>query len=57
VLHNLAEYNPKTLAVMHGSSYSGDGGQALRDLATVMRKVLGPKAEQGTTSIGTVGGA
>jgi hypothetical protein len=39
VLHNLAEYNPKTLAVMHGSSYSGDGGQALRDLATVMREV------------------
>jgi flavorubredoxin len=57
VLHNLAEYNPNTLAVMHGSSYSGDGGQALRDLATVMREVLGPKAEQGTTSIGTVGGA
>jgi hypothetical protein len=57
VLHNLADYNPKTLAVMHGSSYSGDGGQALRDLATVMREVLGPKAEQGTTSIGTVGGA
>ena len=46
-----------TLAVMHGSSYSGDGGQALRDLATVMREVLGPKAEQGTTSLGTVGGA
>src|ERR1700722_1265552 len=57
VVHNLAEYNPNTLAVMHGSSYSGDGGQALRDLATVMREVLGPKAEQGTTSIGTVGGA
>jgi hypothetical protein len=42
---------------MHGSSYSGDGGRALRDLATVMREVLGPKAEQGTTSIGTVDGA
>jgi flavorubredoxin len=56
VLQNLAEYDPQTLAVMHGSSYSGDGAQALRDLATVMREVLGPKAEQGTTSVGTVGG-
>jgi hypothetical protein len=40
---------------MHGSSYFGDGSQALRDLATVMREVLGPKAEQGTTVIGTIG--
>ena len=56
VLQNLAEYDPKTLATMHGSSYTGDGAQALRDLATVMRDVLGPKAEQGTTSTGTVGG-
>jgi flavorubredoxin len=55
VLHNLADYNPKTLAVMHGSSYSGNGAQALQDLAIVMRDVLGPKAEQGTSAIGTVG--
>jgi len=34
---------------MHGSSYRGDGGQALRDLAVVMREVLGPKAEEGQT--------
>jgi hypothetical protein len=40
---------------MHGSSYLGDGARALRDLATVMRDVLGPRAEQGTTPIGTVG--
>jgi hypothetical protein len=57
VLQNLAEYDPKTLAVMHGSSYAGNGRQALQDLATVMRDVLGPKAEQGTTAIGTIGGA
>jgi len=55
VLHNLADYNPKTLAVMHGSSYSGNGAQVLQDLAIVMRDVLGPKAEQGTSAIGTVG--
>ena len=55
VLHRLAELNPQTLAVMHGSSYFGDGRQALRDLAVVMRQVLGPKAEEGATAIGTVG--
>ena len=55
VLQDLAELNPRTLAAMHGSSYSGDGRQALRDLATVMREVLGPRAEQGTTAVGTVG--
>jgi flavorubredoxin len=55
VLHRLAEYGPKTLAAMHGSTFYGDGAQALRDLATVMRDVLGPKAQEGeTTSIGTI---
>ena len=55
VLESLAERAPKTLATMHGSTYHGDGARALRDLATVMRDVLGPKAEQGeTTSIGTI---
>jgi len=55
VLHTLAEYSPKTLAAMHGSTFYGDGAQALRDLATVMRDVLGPKAQEGeTTSIGTI---
>jgi flavorubredoxin len=29
----LAELAPRTLACMHGSSFTGDGGQALRDLA------------------------
>jgi flavorubredoxin len=43
VLKGLAEHKPRTLAVMHGSSYSGDGGQALQDLAVVMREILGPK--------------
>lgn len=55
VLQSLAERAPKTLATMHGSSYYGDGAQALRDLASVMREVLGPKADDGeTTSIGTI---
>jgi hypothetical protein len=35
---------------MHGSSYYGNGAQVLRDLATVMREVLGPKAQEGETT-------
>jgi hypothetical protein len=55
VLESLAEREPKTLAVMHGSSYYGNGAQALRDLAVVMHEVLGPKAEDGeTTSAGMI---
>jgi len=55
VLESLAEYKPRTLATMHGSTYYGDGAQALRDLAIVMLDVLGPKALEGeTTPIGTI---
>src|SRR5262245_25814921 len=32
-IRRLAALAPKTLAVMHGSSYRGDGAKALRDLA------------------------
>jgi flavorubredoxin len=41
ILHGLADLQPERLALMHGSSFAGDGGKALRDLATVMREVLG----------------
>jgi flavorubredoxin len=41
ILKGLADLRPKRLALMHGSSFVGDGGQALRDLAVVMGKVLG----------------
>ena len=40
-LQRLAALQPKTVATMHGSLYVGDGGKALRDLATVFREVLG----------------
>lgn len=43
ILTDLATYKPRTLAIMHGSSYSGDGAKALTELAVVMRDVLGPK--------------
>jgi flavorubredoxin len=44
VLHRLAAFAPRTLAVMHGSSYRGDGGAALRGLAAVFAELLGPAA-------------
>jgi flavorubredoxin len=41
MLHGLAELRPELLATMHGSSYRGNGEKALRDLAVVMKEVLG----------------
>jgi flavorubredoxin len=40
-LKKVADLEPKTLAVMHGSSFSGDGRQAINDLAAAMQDVLG----------------
>jgi flavorubredoxin len=39
-LKRLADLRPKTIAAMHGSAITGDGGRALRDLAVIMREVL-----------------
>ena len=41
VLQHLAELKPRTIATMHGSTYVGDGERAFRDLAVVMKEVLG----------------
>lgn len=38
VLHSLAALNPEALAVMHGSSYRGQGNQLLTDLAEVIKE-------------------
>lgn len=40
ILRGLAGLKPRLLATQHGSSFSGDGEQALRDLSQVMRDVL-----------------
>ena len=40
-LRRLGALDPKTLAIMHGSTFVGDGRQALEDLAVAMREVLG----------------
>jgi flavorubredoxin len=37
----LADLEPRTLATMHGSSFSGDGGRALRELGAGIREILG----------------
>jgi flavorubredoxin len=42
-LKKLAELKPKTLAVMHGSSFTGDCARALDDLNVMLREVFGPK--------------
>jgi flavorubredoxin len=39
-MQKLIALEPKTIAAMHGSSFAGDGAQALRDLGTVMREIL-----------------
>ena len=41
-LRKLADLKPKTLAVMHGSSFTGDCAQALDDLDVVLRDLFGP---------------
>jgi flavorubredoxin len=39
-LRSLGDLNPTTLAVMHGSSYQGDGKRALYDLAAAYEQLL-----------------
>ncbi|MGH8469803.1 MAG: MBL fold metallo-hydrolase [Gammaproteobacteria bacterium] len=46
-LHRLAALKPSSLAVMHGSSFRGDGGKAILDLAAVIRDLLS-KPEAGS---------
>jgi flavorubredoxin len=41
LLHELAAFKPKTLAIMHGSSFVGDGKRLLHDLAPVLKEVFG----------------
>jgi hypothetical protein len=40
-LQRIAALKPKTIALMHGSSFVGNGEQALKDLSVAMRDVLG----------------
>jgi flavorubredoxin len=40
-LHDLAELQPHTLATAHGSSFTGDGARALRELHQALRETFG----------------
>ncbi len=42
-LKKLADLKPKTLAMMHGSSFTGNCAQALDDFNVVLREVFGPQ--------------
>jgi flavorubredoxin len=42
-LQKLVDLKPKTLAIMHGSSFTGDCARALDDLNVALREVFGPR--------------
>ena len=42
-LKKLADLKPKTLAIMHGSSFTGDCAQALSDLNVMLQEVFGAR--------------
>ena len=48
-LKKLADLNPKTLAIMHGSSFTGNCVRALSDLDAVYREVFGRKKQAGAS--------
>jgi flavorubredoxin len=41
LFEKLAELKPQRLAIMHGSSFDGDGEQALRDLGVAFKEIFG----------------
>ena len=43
-LRRLAALQPRTICLMHGSTYRGDGERAILDLAGVIRETLGGEA-------------
>lgn len=40
ILRRLAGLKPRTLAIMHGSTFAGDGEQAIKDLGQVLEELL-----------------
>ena len=41
LLEELSALRPRTLAIMHGSSFAGDAGKLLRNLDPVLKEVFG----------------
>ena len=46
-IRGLAELSPRTLALMHGPSFSGDGAAALRALADDYDRRIGERGRTG----------
>lgn len=46
ILQNLGELEPRTLAVMHGSSFSGNGKQEMQNLREVWKSVMEETKDQ-----------
>src|SRR4029453_13238379 len=42
-LRRLADLNPRTLALMHGSSFRGNGRKEIRELASVIKDTIGKR--------------
>jgi len=56
ILEELAQLEPRTLAIMHGSSFRGDGATELRGLAELWRVTLsGPEASLPAGKTSTAG--
>lgn len=45
LLNQLADLNPQNLAIMHGSSFTGDGAKLLRNLDPIFEQVFGQPRE------------
>ena len=43
-IRRIADLQPKVCATMHGSTFAGDGRQALLDAARALREAFGPEA-------------
>lgn len=50
LLHELADFKPRTLAIMHGSSFAGNARRLLHDLDPVFKGVFGGEPATGATS-------
>ena len=49
LINELADFKPKTLAIMHGSTFVGDGGQLLRGLGEAFKDIFGSGGQAGTS--------
>src|SRR5262249_17863645 len=50
IMGNLASLRPRTLATMHGSSFLGDGEKGFRNLAGVLKELLGSSTGKGSAA-------